>query len=347
MTDLDRLEVTNPNPVPVLDGVVTKDSGAANFDIAGDGSLVYVAGMTAGVQQRALVWVDRVGREEPLATPMLGYQRPRVSPNGMRVAVDVAGPEGADIWVHDLARGTETRLTTDPANDRAPLWTPDGERLVFASDREGLTGLFWKLVDTPGDAERLMTGSAGTGSVEASAWSADGQTLLFWRAGGTPPDTGLLSMEGERVSEMLFETEFIEAGPAISPDGGWLAYHSNETGQNEVYVQRYPELGSRQTVSTDGGQQPLWSLDGQELFYRGPRGMMVVSVEAGATFSAGDPDVLFEQQYYLDRSRRTYDLAPDGRFLMVKAGDDAEGPAAQIILVQNWFEELKRLVPID
>ena len=303
--DVDRLEVTNPNPVPVLDGVITK---------------------------------------------VLAYQRPRVSPDGTRVAVDVADPEGADIWIHDLARGTETRLTTDPADDLAPLWTPDGDRVVFRSDREGQAALFWKQVDTPGDAERLVSASGGRTIIEPDAWSADGQTLLFLTAGVVRPDVGLLSMEGERTSEILLDTEFRELAPAISPDGGWIAYSSDETGQDEVYVQRYPELGGKLPVSTDGGQQPLWSPDGEELFYRGLRGMMVVPVETGPTFRAGDPEVLFEQQYFFNGRRRTYDLAPDGRFLMVKAsgaGDDARAPAAQIILVQNWFEELQRLVPVD
>ena len=115
-------------------------------------------------------------------------------------------------------------------------------------------------------------------------------------------------------------------------------------------MQRFPDLGDKEPLSTDGGRQPLWSPDGQELFYRGPRGMMVVSVETDPTFRAAVPEVLFDQQYYFDRSRRIYDLAPDGqRFLMVTEGaatTGAEGPAAQIILVQNWFDELQRLVPI-
>ena len=349
--DLDLLEVTNPNPVPVLDGVITKQGGAANFDIARDGSLVYVAGAQAGGALRTLVWVDRAGREEPLETPALAYERPRVSPDGTRVAVDVDDESaGDDIWIHDLARGTETRLTTDPANDRSPLWTPDGERVVFSSEREGQASLFWKPVDTPGDAERLSASEARFFS--PVAWSADGQTLLFnWTAGATnQQDIGLLSIEGERTSEMLLDSEFREGGPSVSPDGGWIAYHSTETGQDEVYVQRYPDLGGKQAISTDGGQQPLWSPDGSELFYRGPRGMMAVSVEADPTFRAGNPEVLFNQPYYFNPNYRTYDLAPDGRFLMVKesaVGDDAEGPAAQIILVQNWFEELKRLVPTN
>ena len=352
--DLDRLEVTNPNPVPVVDGVITKDSGAANFDIARDGSLVYVAGTSAGNDAlRTLVWVDRTGREEPLASPLLAYQHPRVSPDGTRVAIDLVDRESADIWIHDLARGTETRLTTDPAVDRSPLWTPDGERVVFQSDREGQAALFWKLVDAPEDAERLMSASDGRTEFEANTWSADGQTVVFWWArGGNRPDIGLLSVGGGQAPEMLFETtNFRESGPAVSPDGGWIAYHSDETGQDEVSVQRYPELGDRQTISTDGGAQPLWSPDGQELFYRGPRGMMMVPVETEPTFSAGDPEVLFEQQYYFEqRSGRTYDLAPDGRFLMVKEGaatNDAEGSVPQIILVQNWFQELTERVPIN
>ena len=347
--DLDRLEVTDPDPVPILDGVITKTGGAASFDLTRDGSLVYVSGrgVFGGGEDRSLVWVDREGREEPLATPLLPYQRPRISPDGTRVAVDVAEPGGADIWIHDLSRGTETRLTTDPANDRAPFWTPDGERVVFESNREGSLGLFWKLADAPGDAERLMTETSGAATLEASSWSPDGR-LAFFRA--PPVDIGLLSMEGERSVEMLFDTEFSEAAPAISPDGDWIAYDSDETGQNEIYVQRFPSLGNKIAVSTDGGAQPLWSPDGDELFYRGPRGMMVVPVGTDPTFRAGEPEVLFEQQYFLLLSRRTYDLAPDGqRFLMVKESveDEAEAPGPQVILVQNWHEELKRLVPVD
>ena len=351
--DADRLELTSTNAIPVVEKVATGvSSGAGNFSVSANGSLVYVRDAGTGVSvQRALVWVDRAGSEDALQSPLLAYQRPRVSPDGTRVAVDVADPEGADIWIHDLARGTETRLTTDPADDRAPLWTPGGDRVVFYSDREGQAALFWKLVDVPGDAERLVSASEGRLDIQADAWSADGQTLLFWRAGGGfQPDIGLLSIEGERASEMLLDTQFREGGPAVSPDGRWIAYHGDETGQNEVYVQRFPELGGKLTVSTDGGQQPLWSPNGQELFYRGPGGMMVVPVETDPTFSAGAPEVLFDQQYYFTGTRRTYDLAPDGRFLMVKdsaVGDDAEGPAAQIILVQNWFEELKRLVPVE
>ena len=350
--DADRLELTSDNPVPVLENVNIRGTGAANFALAGNGSLVYVTGSGAGAgAQRALVWVDREGREEPLAMPLGPYRSPSVSPDGRRVALDVIHPENSDIWVHDLVRGTETLLTTDPANDTAPLWTPDGEWVVFDSTREGQPALFQKHADTPGDAERLVASSGNT-FIRPASWSDEGRTLLFWEMGETGPDIGLISMEGDRATEPLLDAEAFEAAPAISPDGGWMAYESNETGQNEVYVQRFPTLGGKQTISTAGGRQPLWSPDGRELFYRAPNGMMVVPVETEPTFTAGTPEVLFNTQYFFNRSERTYDLHPDGqRFLMVKdaALTDGSGTATQqqIVLVEHWFEELKRLVPIN
>ena len=157
-------------------------------------------------------------------------------------------------------------------------------------------------------------------------------------------------MEGDRARALLLDSEFIESTGAISPDGGWIAYESTETGQRGVYVQRFPGLGGKVTISTDGGRQALWSPDGRELFYRGPRGMLVVPVETEPTFTPGNPEVLFETQYYFAISFRTYDLAPDGqRFLMIKEGaltdDSGTSARTQIVLIENWFEELERLVP--
>ena len=351
--DPDRLELTSTNPVPVVENVTTRRSGAANFSLAGNGSLVYTMGArAAGGAPRSLVWVNREGREEPLDTPLRPYRSPSVSPDGTRVAVDVADPEGSDIWLHDLERGTETRLTTDPARDYAPLWTLDGERVVFASSREGLVALFQKLADTPGPAERVMTASDGSAIIQPTSWAAEGQTLLYWEAGRSPPTVGVVSLEEDRGTGLLLNSAFAEAAPAVSPDGVWIAYQSNETGQAEVYVQRFPMLGGKRTISTAGGRQPLWSPDGSELFYRAPDGMMVVAVlDTEPVFRAGSPAVLFETQYYFDRSLRTYDLHPDGqRFLMVKADalteDSGTSSSPQIVLIENWFDELKRLVPV-
>ena len=352
--DADQLALTSTNPVPVVENVITRNSGAAYFSLASDGSLVYgIGGGVGGGAPRSLVWVDREGREEPLAMPLGAYGSPSVSPDGRRVAVDVFDAEGGNIWLHDLERGTETTLTTDPALDAGPLWTPDGERVVFSSDRDGPVALFQKLADTPEDTELIAAASDGSAVIQATGWADEGQTLLYWEAGRVPPDIGVVSMEGDRATQPLLETEFVEAAPSVSPNGDWIAYDSNETGQFEVYVQRVPGLGDRQIISTDGGRQPLWSPDGRELFYRAPTGMMVVPVlDTEPAFRAGGPEVLFETQYYLLRSGRTYDLHPDGqRFLMVKdaaLSDDAGTSASpQIVLIQNWFEELERLVPTN
>ncbi len=348
----DRLALTSDNPVPVVENVNTRTTGAANFALSANGSLVYVTSGGSGAgEQRSLVWVDREGREEPLAMPLGPYWTPSVSPDGLRVAVDAQEPGNSDIWIHDLGRGTERIFTTDPANDRAPLWTPDGARVVFASGREGPLGLFQKPADTPGDAERLVTRGNNAGFVQPTSWTDDGQTLLFWEVGTSAGDVGVISMEGDPTTDLLVATGSSEAAPAVSPDGGWIAYDSNETGQYEVYVQRFPTLGGKQTISTAGGRQALWSPDGRELFYRAASGMMRVPVETAQTFTAGTPEVLFETQYYFNFSRRTYALAPDGRrFLMVKDAaptDESGTPAqSQIVLVENWHEELKRLVPV-
>ncbi len=275
-----------------------------------------------------------------------------MSPDGTRVAVDVIGPEGGDIWIHDLSRGTETILTTDPADDYGPLWTPDGEWVVFTSTREGQVGAFQKRVDTPGDAERLMAESEGSVVLQSTSWSADGQTLIFWEISGTgavSTDIGLLSMEGDRARELLLDTEFSEAAPAVSPDGGWIAYHADVAGQFEVYVERFPSLGDRQQISTNGGRHPRWSPDGRELFYRRGGSLLAVPITPGPPFRAGAPTELFAGPYRQSGgTSRPFDLAPDGeRFLLVRPGGQtaADNGTPRIIFVERWLEELERLVP--
>ena len=351
--DADRLELTSINPVPVVEEVYTRQFGrrGSMFALADNGSFVYTAGSGDGDgAPRSLVWVDREGGEEPLATPVLSYESASVSPDGTHVAYAVGGAT-ADIWVHDLERGTETRLTTHAGRDYLPLWAPDGERIVFTSERGGGVALFQKHVDAPGDAERLGTGSRGVTNMGATGWSADGQTLLYWEARARPPDVGRLSMGGDRATELLLDTEFVEVNAVISPDGGWMAYESYETGQAEVYVQRFPGLGGKQPISTNGGQHPLWSLDRRELFYRTQTAVMRVPVlQIDPTFRAGSPEVLFETPGYLLNPAQGHDLHPDGqRFLMVKGVSTDESLTSaepQIVLVENWFEELKRLVPV-
>ena len=222
--DLDRLEVTNPNPVPVLEGVITKSNGAVNFDLASDGSLVYVAGRgTRGAGERVAIWVDLQGNEELLSLPERTHVGPRVSPDGTRLAVHIADSGNLDVWVSELARGTLSRLTTNPGVDVSPLWTPDGERVVFQSDRDGSRGLYWVAADGTGEVERLITIDDAQ-VVRPYAWSADGSTLVFeYVTTESGRDIGVLSLEGETTWEPLLATMADEYSPAISPDGGWIA----------------------------------------------------------------------------------------------------------------------------
>ena len=301
--DLDHLEVTT-NALPVLDGVITKGSGAANFSFSRDGTLVYVPGTDVGGDgpQRTLVWVDRDGPDEPLNSPPGAYIWPRVSLDGNRVAVGMLGPEVSDVWTSDVARGTLVLLTPDPADDLFPLWTRDGERVVFNSRREP-RGLFWKAADGSGPAEPLLVGEDALlpEFVVPYDWSPDGSELIFnYVSPDTGFDIGVLSMEGERSWRPLRNSAASDTNPALSPHGAWIAYGSNETGQPEVYVERYPDLGGRQQVSTGGGRHVVWSPDGSELFYSdlSDSRMMVVPIDTEPTLTLGTPTVAFEGTYF-------------------------------------------------
>ena len=255
--DLDRLEVTHPNPVPVLDGVITKQSGAANFDIARDGSLVYVAGTGGEAAPRTLVWVDREGREEAVADlPANQYNSVQVSPDGTRLAVAIGdGEGGSDVWAYDIARGTRNPITTDGLAYN-PLWTLDGRQVVFTSQRDGVFGLYRRNADGTGDAEPLLIDDDASG-LRAEAWTPEGDAVVFERrdqsGSANQSDLALLSLEAEPAVELLLDSEFTESRAALSPNGQWIAYDSTRSGRSEVYVERFPDLGERQPVSTQGG----------------------------------------------------------------------------------------------
>jgi len=347
--DLDQLEVTG-EPLPVLEGVMSADSGAVEFSLSLDGSLVYAAGEPQSGVARSLVWVDREGQEEPVtAVPPRTYNYPRISPDGTRVALEVRDQE-EDIWIWDLTRETLTRLTFDPGSDYYPVWAPDSQRVAFSSRREGgRRNLFWKAAEGTGSVERLTESS----NVQvAYSFSADGGSLVFRE---NQPDTGgdllVLSMAGDRAVKTLVATQFGERNAEFSPDGRWMAYQSNASGHDEIYVRPFPAVGEGLwQISTKGGTQPLWAPDGRELFYLSGAALIAVTIQTDPTFTPGTPVVLFEGHHYAGTGGRSYDVAPDGQqFLMINAGDPSnEGSAApELIIVENWFEELKRLVPTN
>jgi eukaryotic-like serine/threonine-protein kinase len=344
--DLERLEVLS-DPARAVEYVMVGSNGAANYAVSRSGTLVYAPG---GAAARSLVWVDRQGHETPLKTPPRAYAIPRLSPDGTRVALDIRDQEN-DIWIWNLTRETLTRLTSDPGNDAEPVWTPDGQRLLFSSTRTGVSDLYWQAADGTGTADRLTNTSINPTSV-----TPDGTRVI---GSDTPPTTQwdvvvfpLLSPArhagpGPSSVKPLIQSPFTERNAEISPDGRFLAYESNESGRNEIYVRPFPEVErGRWQVSTGGGTQAAWARNGRELFYLdGSSRLTTVPVQTtGATFSAGNPARVFDRAYAMPVGFRTYDVSPDGqRFLMIK--DDQNATAAAIVVVLNWQEGLKRLVP--
>jgi serine/threonine-protein kinase len=263
--DLTRLE-THGTAVPVLPRLATTPTGAGNFAVATDGTLVYVdvPGSLAGNGQ-TIVWVDRTGKEEPVAAPTRAYELPRLSPDGTRMALSIADQED-DLWIGELGRATLTRLTLDPGRDWFPVWTPDGRRIVFSSTRGGVPNLWWQAADGTGAAERLTTSS---NPQFVTGITPDGTAVVFVeQTPTTGRDLMQLALDGTRKVTPLLQTKFDERNGIVSPDGRWLAYESNSSGTFEIYVRPFPDVGGGQwEISTAGGAQPLWSRSGKELFY--------------------------------------------------------------------------------
>ena len=348
--DLANLK-TRGTPVPVIADVVTTINGAVDAVVAGDGTLAYVSGGVASFgEPRTLVWVDRQGRETPIPAPPHAYVFPRLSPDGTRIAVYVQ--DQLNIWLWDLGRTTLTPATFAPGVAIFPVWTPDGRRLIFSSDRAGARNLFWQAADGTGAVERLS--ESPNQQVPVSV-SPDGGRLIFTE---TDPKTGedvmQVELEGTHRVTALVQSPFGERNGTISPDGRWLAYEANDSGRFEIHVRPFPEVKSGHwLVSTTGGTRPLWARNGQELFYVSPTGaLMRVGVERGPSWAATTPTLLVKAGYLMRpifSLGRTYDIAPDGqRFLMIKEGNGSDQTAAptSLIVVQHWTEELKRLVPI-
>ena len=329
--DVDRLEVTGP-VVRVLENLAvgtTMDAPLAALSNAG--SLTY-APSDAGTTQ--LVWVSRQGVEQPITETPRRYQYPRLAPDGRRTVVAAAG----DLWIQDIARATLTRLTSEQTVGNAfPVWTPDGTRVLFRT----LTGMYWTAADGSGHPEAIA-GSL-SGDLPCSV-SRDGDTLAFMRQNAqTSRDIYVLSLRGQHRPRPVVSTFAYEGGAQFSPDGHWMAYASDESGQMQVYVRPFPGPDRRWPVSTQGGTQPLWNRNGKEIFYRIGNKMMVVDVSGSVDLTFSQPRQLFDQRYVFQNvSLANYDVSPDGQqFVMVK---DETG-SGRLNVVLNWTEELKRLVP--
>jgi hypothetical protein len=343
-------------PVSLVEGVgdAAQLSGAAQFSLAANGTLIYVdraaLGGVAGAL-RTFVWVDRSAHEEPLKLEPTPYDYPRISPDGTRLAYSVVpSPSSADVWVLDLQRGTKSRITFEGYNRFVPTWTPDGKRLIVSDASTGQKNhIRWAPADGGGAPENVLEGP-----MNFVTSVSPGRIAVFHQANQqTNRDLWVLPLDGDRKPSPFLVTPFSESGGAFSPDGRWLAYTSNKSGRNEVYVRPFPGAGAQEyTISVDGGTETAWSPNGRELFYRHDQDMMSVSVNgSGTAFMAAAPVKLFSGAFVPDGSApgsiADYDVSRDGkRFLMMKPASAQTAAQQQVSVVLNWTEELKQRVPV-
>jgi eukaryotic-like serine/threonine-protein kinase len=329
------------DPFPVVQGIATAGTGAANYSVSDSGTLVHIPRGSAR-SDRALIWVTRDGGEELLPLPKRAYFALRISPEGRRVALDIRDQE-TDIWVWDLVGQTLTRLTFTPGLESFPVWTPEGKRIAYNRQAEGL---FIRPADGTGEESLLSKSDL---IQFAQSFTPDGKSLVVTRQQATN-DLALITTDGVGKTTPLVETSFIEGLAEISPDGRWLAYQSDESGQDQIYVRPFPNVNDgRVLVSRDGGSKPVWSPRGGELFYLdGKSALIAVPVTTGAAFSMGTPKKLFNAGYFSANQARSYDVTRDGqRFLFIKDAAllEATNPnatPASIVVTLNWLTELEK-----
>ncbi|UCD52374.1 MAG: PD40 domain-containing protein [Phycisphaerales bacterium] len=348
--DLKTMKVTGPG-VPVVEGVMPFVAwyGGAHFSVSRNGSLVYVAGSAATEAKKRIVRADRTGKVQVLPFPPGDYQSPRIAPDGERLLIVEFEPEPC-LWVCELARGAKRRFTDDRGDTYWGIWSPDGQHIVFNSSLAGETmDLYSKPMDGSAQ-ETLLAGSTDQLHLLPKSWADGGKTLIITKAvdANTGFDIGLLPYEAGGSPQPLINTRFNEFHPAISPSGRWLAYASDESGRAEIYIKPYPGPGGAIPITTDGGREPVWGPSEKELYYRDDNGdrLFKVSIVTEPTVQAGSPELLLEGKYMASSHLwgRNYDISPEGDFFTLIEEEEMQ-PSAQINVVLNWFEEVKRLVP--
>jgi len=331
--------VLTGDPLPLADSIGVSAVGLADFSASHDGTLAYRGGQTGA---RRLLWRDRSGREIGQVGEFAEYTNSSISPDGQRVVVDVMQPDGTnvDLWIHDLERGVASRFTFDAGYDFDPTWSPDGSRIVFSSSRgEGSNALYWKDSSGAGAAEPLL---ALEQDIYGGDWTRDGGVLTYGvRSADTSWDIWALPMDGSGEPFPVLQSEFAEVRASFSPDGRWMAFESNESGDWEVYVIQFPGPGGKWQVSTNGGGEPRWSADGREIFYvDATQNLVTVPVSTGATFKAGLPETLFDAGLVPLVARNRFLVTDDGeRFLMLSpiSGESIR----PISVVLNWTAGLE------
>jgi eukaryotic-like serine/threonine-protein kinase len=353
--DAERMTVTS-DATPVVENVFVTSNGAAYYGIADIGSLVYYHTSTEFAGASTLALVDSAGQAQALGVPggRAGYDYPRVSPEGDRVAYMTKYTEGDDITLYEIGTDSAPLRLTFGGGNRYPVWSADGRRVMFQSARDGAAGIFSQSIDGADPAERLTAPSEGERHIPDSA-SSDGRWLSFTVVRDQVSEVWLLALASRDAKPLVVAPGARVAQSVFSPNAQWLAYQSTETGEDEIFVQPFPPTGAKyQLPSSSDNHHPLWAPDGRSLFYvPGALRFARVSVETTPTFRFGNPVSL-----NLNRAGRTgpptqlrrLDIMPDGERFVGVWPDDLVGASPEItdrrvILVLNWHEELKRLVP--
>jgi serine/threonine-protein kinase len=320
-------------PTRVLDDVLVSFDGAGQLSVSPGGTLVYIAG-SAFEPPRRLITLDATGATSPLAAEPRAYAGPRLSPDGRRIVVSIAGA-AEEVWLYDIGSGTLGQLTFESVN-RAPIWTPDGKRITFSSNRAGALNLFVMAADGLSAPERLTTSD---NLQLPGAWSHDGAVLAYVEhLPQTGRDIWLLRQEHRnREGEPFADSTFDETAPAFSPDGRWLAYVSNQSGRNEVYVRAIEARPDVAMISRDGGSEPMWSHDGRELFYRAGNRLMGVSFTAGTPPRTGAARIVYEGPFEPGTAdRANYDVGPGARQFIMLGGTGESAAPGEFHVLLNW-----------
>jgi len=345
--DLDSLEVQG-KPVPVLEDVRgMRNSGVVHVGFARNGLIAYIAGAPRSRLSR-LVRRSRDGRREPITTTARGYINPNLSPDRKSIAMPIEGAATFDIWSYQIEQETLTRLTFEGDNIR-PAWSHDGRRIAFSSVRNNALGsVYVKAADGSGGDELLISPSqiasdGEVGQVFPFGWTADDQHLLIEFTNENAGNLAVFSVETGEI-EILLETPASETQPMLSPNGRWLAYSTDESGDFQVFVRDYPGPGGKWQVSTGGGSNPRWSRDGSELYYRYVKELFAVAIdESSGSFKASRPTVVFDNLNPVG-GQYDYDVFDTDEFLLLEPVGDDEGLIGVTVMV-NWLDELERRVP--
>ena len=346
--DLTRLETTGAG-APVLSEFTTNPSTAiVQVTFSNNGALAYMAGTDASESLASISWLRRDGSTQPLRSAPAVYRGAlRFSPDGERLAMTIVNQQ-ADIWVYESSRDFLSRLTSHQSLDVDPVWAPDGRRIAFRSARSGVDNLYWQRSDDAGEPQRLIESKLGQFPF---SWHPNGKVLAFREIGrNTGSDIWMLPIEGDEVSgwkpgkpTVFLAGPFDETDANFSPDGRWLAYQSNESGQNQVYVRPFPGPGGRVQVSTTGGSMPRWSRTRKELFFASPdREIMTATYTVqGDTFRADKPSLWARGPF------TSFDVHPDGQRIAIVRAQESQSPVrpGRLVFVFNFFEEIRRLAP--